>query len=370
MKSRIFMPTKRKKRMPFEKLNELIWNDKNAYLLLVCMIIGAFYIIKPTFIEGDSYYYLLVARGLWESTAGALTPVFQALSTIPEWEIKAVLVFLMFIGMLAVSKAGEVLFGPRGWLCGLFLLLNPVFVFESLKFENEQFVYPFLMIGFFLSVYAIHKKKYWLLLIPAAIVVKSFELWIGMFHGIPWFSELEYIPLTIMFSLLAASIGLLGYFYERKLWIFAVPALLSYILCLFLPKLAFFSAPFLAIGFFPVYEKLKLKLLDKHFISEEQIAVFFVIVAVLIGVSLQLQPITEEQQEIVKVGIETAKQSGLELRNDWDWGYLVAWNGGIQTRYGGGGGWQDFNHSIAITNYVLDCELLKKSGEMKLYKCV
>lgn len=350
-------------------IDEQIWNDKNAYLLLACLIICAFYIYKPTFIEGDSYYFLMVSQGLWESHEGALTPIFQAFANCPDYFIKIFLCALMFAGMFFVSKAGEILFGEEGWLCGLFLLLNPVFIFESLKFEDEQLFYPLLLFGFFLCVYAIQKNKYWLFAFPAMIILFAREYWIGWFHGIPWFSEPEYMPLMLTVSMLVATIGLLGYYYEKKLRIYAIPALLAYILCLIIPKIAFFATPFLAIGIFPVYKRLKLKNPENELLYEERIAQLFLILAVLIGFAIQFQPITEQQQEIVKTGVKFAEDCNKTLKNEWSWGYLVAWNGGTPSNWAGGDIKYDFNNSIAITQEKIDCEILAQKEGIKVYNC-
>ncbi len=326
------------------------------------------YVFKGTFIGTDSYFFLNIIFGELPNIEAGFFGWFIPL-VIPQniILIKAILVFMLMLNMILIAKAGQIVFGNKGWLCGLFLLVNGVFLFESLKFEEEQFVYLVLFFAFLLFVYAVYNKKYLELIGVGIILFVCFDAWITKFNGIPFMASLDYIPFSTVLPMSFALAGLIGYFWDKRLKPLFFPAMLVVLVSIILPKVSVFAAPFLALGLFPVFERLE----KKVGVTPIRVIVICFVFAFASFLFFGVQPTTLDDQRAVDFAVQSSKDFNLPINNDWEFGYLVAWRGGQPSSWGGGVWNTDFNESITLTKLDVgnNCELLKSFVGKSVFYC-
>lgn len=335
--------------------------------IAITAIIFVAYVAKDTFIGGDSYFYLNVA---FDKTANIETPFFMWLfdQVIPQNVIliKLLLCFMMLLNVFLVASSGIEFFGRDGWICGLFLFINGVFVFESLKFEDEQFIYPIFFLAFFLLTVAIRRKNYTMLLLPIVLSMVTFVTWIPKYTGIPWMSSLDYIPFSTVLPMCIALIGILGYFWNKKLMpmlIFAAPVIL---VAVFIPKFSMFAAPFLALGLFPVFKRLE----AKTGVNEIHLAGITLIVALMSIFFFAVQPMTLQDAKAAEFTANYSNDFNINICNDWSYGYIIEWYGGKPCCKGGGTLLKTYENCVALTKEVPDnCVLIEEFGKAKVSYC-
>jgi len=84
-------------------------------------------------------------------------------------------------------------------------------------------------------------------------------------------------------------------------------------------------------------------------------------------------PPSPSDWKCINKAIDLNKEFDLPIKNDWSFGYWLNHVAGYQiTSLKGGYSPQDitdFNHSIALTPKVLDCEIVCESSWWKTYHC-
>lgn len=341
--------------------------------LIIAALFFLGYAAKGSFFGYDGYYFLSVVFGKMASAEGEFFTWFFG-EVLPKdiLLLKLCLMVPFLVNMLLTAKAGEVIFGKRGWLAGLLLVFNGVFIFESLKFEEEQFVYPFLFLALYAFVCLIKDRRYLLAtLLPIGSIYYAYKLWLTNRWGdssfiIPFMSEPEYIPLTNIFPMLIALGGIVGYIKDKRLLFLAIPAFILTIVALLIPKLAMFAAPFLALGLYAVFEKFE----ERRMINRKTVISLGVAVAILSIIFISIQMPFPYEFEAAEYAVEMSNEFDVPIINDWTYGYLIIWEGGETKIYGGGSNPTNFSNSIALTRSRLDCELLKSFNEINVYACL
>jgi hypothetical protein len=130
------------------------------------------------------------------------------------------------------------------------------------------------------------------------------------------------------------------------------------------------SVPLLAIGFFQVIVSL-LKKWEIDFEGiQKNILLFALLVSLFSFFFFGIQTVTIAQNNASIDAVELSNTTGLPIKNDWGYGYLVFWNGGKTYQYAGGTLLNDYNNSIAITRVKLnDCLLYSNYGENFVQLC-
>jgi len=355
------------------KLKKSTLTELFFYVLIGSIILLA-YLIKETFIGLDSYFYLNIIFGnLANTETGLVNILFTAL---PKniYLLKTILVSIMIINMVILSQIGKTIFGKNGWVLGFLVLINPVFLFESLKLEEEQFIYPIIFFVYLIGIKLIYYKKImnWIIGIPIIWIGFTFVylFWIDDAQGIPWMGSLEYIPLSTTITCFFATLGMAGFLLDKKLRKLIIPATLLTFLGIILPKFGMLSVPLLAIGFFQVIVSL-LKKWEIDFEGiQKNILLFALLVSLFSFFFFGIQTVTIAQNNASIDAVELSNTTGLPIKNDWGYGYLVFWNGGKTYQYAGGTLLNDYNNSIAITRVKLnDCLLYSNYGENFVQLC-
>ncbi len=176
-----------------------------------------------------------------------------------------------------------------------------------------------------------------------------------------------------------AIINYVGYF-------FAVVGLNSSIL---LPSIIFFGGigllnpklSILAIPFLSLLVVESLQFIPKNWIKV--LPYFCLALAFAWGFTLYFDNPTQQELGITQFAVEQSLHKNLDIYNDWNLGYIVAWFGGNPSGYGGSqdlnqmsGVYSDMNNSIVLTTKTLECTQMKsvshdfgETGKLLVYSC-
>jgi len=364
----------------------------NPFLLLFILLLIPFsvYFVRPDLIGNDGYGFLLfVCTGEnIVGLAGVPLAIFSSF-TCNLLAIKAVLFALAFISGCFILKFCEV-FTDEWDKAAYIIFLSSVFVLEFVKFENDQFAYPFL----FASLYYFFKgmtygrrksfAKSLILLGVAGLIWQGsiFYLFAYSFNAVAlavvslpiilWkraeivgailrtFQIAEDMPMQFHLHFIL-NFGLFGAILEP---ILAYQALFLFGLGAFSAKFWILSLPFLVVGMILLLKRLEGLPHLKWF----NVQTFAMVLAAfcLLGVaqSVWLNQPTESDWRALEFS------QGLEedVEVDWSMGYWARWYG-IQTEsYGSFHRQTDFN-GIAVTRQDLNCPTLKAFGEVRVVRC-
>lgn len=367
----------------------------NPYLFLFLLLLVPFsvYIARGSFIGNDGYGFLLfVCSG--ENLVGLQSLPLAVFSLMPcnALFIKGILFLLAFISGYFILKLCS-LFAEDWWRASYLIFLSSVFVLEFVKFENDQFAYPFL----FASLYFFYKG---LMFGRRKSFVKSLVL-LGI-AGLLWQGSVFYL-LSFTFNAFALAIvsipiliwkrsqivgaivrgfeiaedmpfqfhlhfilnfGLLGAILEpvltyQALFLFALGAISN--------KFWVLSLPFLVVGMVLLLKKLEGMPQMRWFNPQ----LFAIVLAgfCLFGVtqSIMLNPPTESHWK----ALAYARTISDDVEVDWSYGYWARWFG-IQTEsYGSPHNQRDFSAGqIVVSKRGLEtCTVLETFGRISVYQC-
>jgi len=336
-------------------------------LLLVPVVLLLSYLLRSTFVGYDSYYFLCLVWG--KMFSGRLVDSIFLFLPQNVFLLKLILCSLLGLNIFLTAKAGEVVLGKNGWLSGLALVLNPLFLIQSLWLEEEQFLFPLYFLAVLLFVLFIENKKkrtQTKLFLVGVILSLLGWMWILWFDlSIPqmhWFSEPEYIPFLATIPMFAALPGLAGYWVEPRLSKYKLVAIGVTLLALLAQKTAVFSAPFLAIGMIGLVQKIQ-KLKKSSFVA-------FCFVGLLVGaIGLHFPGPLQHELDAAEFAVAESVDLNKPIVNNWSYGYLIFWVGGETHNYAGGAQPHDFNSSVALVDWELDCKLLRGFSRLNVYDC-
>ncbi len=371
-------------------------NRKNVLLLFVfCLIPFVFYFFHPLLHYFDSYAFLAGACGV---DTGFVIPFVPC----NIFLIKILLFFCFFISTLAISVFGEQFIGKvNGWRVGLFAIcFCPLFFREVVKFENDVFGWTLAFIGLAVFSIGVNKNKsinkalimflgvlivffstyIWFptyLMLLALLLTSIYTIVFAILGIIPIFQQiipritritsfsqtkiLEEIPLIGMFGVLPFLPGLK--FTPKKI---LLPTIFLFGAGLVQNKFMILSIPFLAIGFTLFFEKLeKMKWLPHYLI------ICFLCVFVFGFMSLSVSP-TQEEMNLVEESVLLANDLEVPLYNDWTYGWWITYKG-YETNYKSSWPDPDYNNLskpfVALTKQDLNCLLVSKENEIKIFNC-
>ena len=360
-------------------------------LLGVVGLVFFYYALRPSLIGFDSYHHLGVICSFDAPRNEA--PLYHLILPLLPCNIlalKALLFLSCFVSIYFLAETGTLFDEKHGWRAGLYAFLSFVFVLEFLKFENDQFAYPFLFAAayfFFKSLQEGQSKwknqliavllllfgaGFWggtiifllpLALIPGTLLLKAASVPVIAFLGRNVWGALfgmsgilEYAPFYGFVWFLFLIPGILGLKDRKGLWL---PTIILVVLAAFVPKFGLFLVPFLVVGL-TLFVKASPRKRD-----------FFTGLAVMLVVGMVLpiflQPPFPEMLEASEFAVQQS-EDGL-VQNEWTLGYLVKYYGG-QTKY--------FSSpdppfaaepGIVATRLDLNCKKLREFGDYAVYRC-
>ena len=316
--------------------------------------------------------------------------------------LKFVLFLLFFAGVLIIAATGELINKEYGWLAGGFTFLSPILYRTAFKLENDAFALPFMFASVFYFVKFLKQNKR----------IDFFKSILAGMIGAGFWGAALYLPFG--FALLSvpfiAIAFLTAFFFGKRLLINAFPvesvlesnptgAIINYVGYFFaviglnssilLPSIVFFGGlgllnPKLSILAIPFFSLLVIESL--RFIPENwrKLLPYFVLaLAVAWSFNLYFDNPTVGELEITKFAAQQSLHKNLDIYNDWNLGYIVAWFGGKPSGWGGSqdlnqmkGIYSDMNNSIVITTQKLDCTQMKsvshdfgETGKLFAYRC-
>ena len=335
-----------------------------AALFLICLIAFIPYFLTPTIGGFDSYYYL------------------NALS-IPQsaflW-VKVAVFLSMFASVVFIAWLGQAI-NPKYWTAGIFVFASPIFLMEFLKFENDQFAYPFLFLS--LALFFRNKKIEALIaLVPAFILWQGSALYI-IAYSLTWLPLLlPAIPLAFyiavartgnfmpnlavqenfpMIGILYHMFALAGIYYLPKKM--AKPFIFLFLLAFLNAKYSIHIVPFLAVGLAIMFEK------EKNMTLKSLVIAGTVMSLVFMAMLIQVYPPVPQQVEAVQFAVEEADSS--LVYNDWSWGHVIEYYGG-EPLARSGGAQPDLNctNCVVLSSRDINCSCINGCEyPLTVFKC-
>lgn len=410
-------------------------NHKKIILIVfLCFILPAtLYLSRPGFHGLDSHYYLTKICSPEQnhfSPASELPLTNLVIPILPcDYTIlKAILIALYGLSLIALWKIAEYTWRGTGWLMVLFTGISTVLLFSSFKLENDAFAIPLLYLALYFFIKYTNpkptcliqqKKDYKALIISFLLLGIAGLFWGGAIYYLIAFLFILFPRITIILlgalflipetgffterlaSSIFANYGIfennpLMFFYLNFIYLlliafgteklsknpwYAKLTIIFIILSFLNPKLLLLAVPFISLYVIKNYliatRELQLKLpfnlkfpievLNKK-ISAKKV---FVIIAIFlcifhpISVSYFTTP-TSTQLLAAEETVKLSEETGLPISNNWDFGHLIWFKGGV-TKWHSGPGLEISNKETVLLTYEeqLDnnCELKKEFRE-------
>jgi len=382
---------------------------KHAFALFVlCLILFAFYLPKEGFRGYDSYYFLnFICKSDSFEQFGQINIEPLALlvfSGLPcDFVLLKLMLFLLFFaGVLIIAFTGELINKDYGWMAGAFTFLSPILYRTAFKLENDAFALPFMFASVFYFVKFLKQNK------RIDFFKSIFWGMIGAgFWGVTLYLPFGFALLSVPFIAIAL---LTSFFFGQRLLVNALPiesvlesnptgAIINYVGYFFavvglnysilLPSIVFFGGlgllnpklSILAIPFLSLLVVEALRFIPKNW--RTLLPWFCLALAFAWGFNLYFDNPTQGELEITSFAAQQSLHKNLDIFNDWNLGYIVAWFGGKPSGWGGSqdlnqlrGVYSDMNDSIVITTQDLNCTQMKsishdfgESGKLFAYRC-
>lgn len=376
-------------------------------IVLVALLPFLFYFFTPSLVGFDSFASLGFVCGLDSYSAPFVWGSFLGLLPCNVLFVKFVQ-FLSYLFVLFLIKLfGQFVFGERGWLLGVFAGgLCPLLFQTSLQFEATWFGFVVAWFGFvgfvwFNNPQTTNKSNIkWLFL---TLLMLSCLIWSANFLLLIALS-LYYIPLLLatipiaLFNLqklityafngnilskqpIAEEMFLVGAAPTLFLWPFLdstpkkwlLPTLFLFFIGLIKVKFMFLSVPFLCLGLFVLYDKIKnQKILGKY--KTPNLIFFCICASISFGLLATTMQPTQKDLDLIDYSIKASQELKTPLYNDWSYGWWIEYKG-QPTEYKSSYPNPDYNSLkkpfLALTIYDTnqECITLKENKPLKLLYC-
>jgi len=376
--------------------------------LLIFALPGFTYFLRDGFHGLDSYYFLTkVCREDNHFTASPNSPlgniVFDILPC-DEFILKAILVFLYGLSVLAIYLIGEETWKGSGWITLLFTGITPIFLYSSFKLENDAFGFPIMFFGVYFFLKYLNSKKdkgviksrpnYSYLIISVLLILLATGFWGGALYYILFFVLMEPLMLIIAIPVFILFAGQLIETIIPKLDIDESTPRggLTFILLYMVPLVFFKGKPDFRFWYLPltivlfVVGALNPKFfilgipffalaLTKNFLNATKgekrfIAGWATILFLFYSLSVvALSSPTNMETEIASDLVYLAQEKDLRIANDWELGHLIWYYGGHTAQHSGGKD-PDFanekNRLIATQQVLENCEKIEEYQQRKI----
>lgn len=350
----------------------------------------------------DSYYFLnYVCEKRGTINAPPLSKFILDLLPCEINTAKLLLFVLFFANTIIIAHLGKLFNRKYGWMAAILCFLSFVWIGDALKFEDDQFSYPILFLAaYFFLKGAIEKRKRY----------QALGLGLVFIGGLTWKGAILYLfgfglsfwPATILSIISLVLVGnkvigaimpnlnvrenmpLVGLGLPMFLVIGYIDFLLSHkkILSVPIPLLllaAYFSVitalsskyvvqliPLLAVltMILLVWLGKKVNKKGKKFLKIS-VAGLLGLIYISSLLAIPNQPPTAIQMQAVKDAVDL---NGY-VRNDWELGYWIEWQGGTPCAFGAP---QQcgFEEGVVLTEMNLDCPQLREyENGLRIYSC-
>lgn len=389
---------------------EISHKQKIIFVFLLIFALPSFtYFLRDGFHGLDSYYFLTKLCKEDNHYTPALThplgnAVFELLPC-DEFILKAILVFLYGLSVLAIYLIGEETFKGSGWITLLFSGITPIFLYSSFKLENDAFGFPIMFFGVYFFLKYLNTKedkgvikikpKYSYLIISIFLILLATGFWGAALYYTIFFVIMEplmliiALPVMLLFGLqLIEAItpkldieestprGGLAFillymvplvFFKAKpdfrFWYLPLTIVL-FIIGSLNPKFFILGIPFFALALTKNF--LNATKNEKIFITGWAIILFCFYTLSIVSLSSP----TDMETQIASDLVYLSQEKDLEIKNDWELGHLVWFYGG-KTKHHGGGKDPDFrnekNKLIATQQQLPNCEIIKEYQQRKIF---
>jgi len=381
--------------------------QRKEYLLLalILAIPFSFYFFNPVIYGADTFYYLdSICNGSPLVADSPATVFIFSLLPCDFVFLKILLYFLALIALLGVTQTGKLLYKKNGWLAGLFVFLNPIFVFGMTKLENENFAIPLL---FWANYFAIKaklskgKERWRNAVIAIGLVCIAGLFWEGAAYYLVGFGLLalpfvlpaittiivygnqligNLIPRPGMweaeFGLALLFLGLnlftiAGFFLNSAIVLIGI---YWFAILILMAPLAINAVPWLAIATVALFNYLPFRKLDAVLkvpfwdTIQTILIISCIFMPFVFGYAITVsQPPSQADLGVVQEWV-ALQDSGREAKNGFSYGYWIKFYGGKPTAWAGHH-IQDFNTGIVLTHFDLNCTMLNQTRIMKLFDC-
>ena len=379
------------------------------YLVLLGVTCFAFLFIaaRPLMLGYDSYAYLAtscVSQSYNSFISSELFGVF--VSALPC--NLGVFYGLQFLALLCIvfcwSNIGEIFVGKHGWKLGYLILgLSPALLWFVSSFEEALFGYALSCIGVLCFALALRPQKiapkplllgiaclafvFSMLVWEASIIMVLVALLMNRFNkifliiAIPAGIMLINYTLssfTALFSLqiIAEEAPIIGLFLIAHLFkplktTINKPLLYTsiFLILIGLVKLKYI---FLCVPILVMVWMLNPQPIKFIFINLKRISLISIIAIAIYGLIFFFSSPSISEMNLVKESIQLSHDTNYPFINDWSYGWWIT-NQGYDTKYKSSYPNPDWNNIdppiVALTSTDLNCLLVDKVGEMKLFKC-
>lgn len=377
--------------------------------LLIFVLPSATYFLRDGFHGLDSYYFLTKVcnedNHYKNSDSYPLGNIVFDLLPCDESILKAILIFLYGLSLLAIYMIGEETFKGAGWITILFTGITPILLYSSFKLENDAFGFPIMFFGIYFFLKYLNTKedkgviknkpKYSYLIISVLLILLATGFWGGALYYTLFFVLMEplmliiAVPVMLLFEiqLIKAVIPKLGIeesnprggltfillymvplvFFKKKpdfrFWY--LPLTISlFILGSLNPKFFILGIPFFALALTKNF--LNAAKGEKMFIAGWATILFCFFTLSVVSLSSP----TSLENEIATDLVDLSQQKDLPLANDWELGHLIWYYGGKTTQHSGGEDpeFQNYKNTIIATQQELpECETIKEYQQRKIF---
>lgn len=362
-------------------------------IFLLVFVLFFAYFLKPSLVGFDSYFFYNMTCGIEPLHDAPLGSLF-VLSLIPcglFWA-KSVLFGLTLFVVFVLKKAGDLVSARWGFLAPIFYLSSPALI-GLLKFEDDQFGFPFIVAGtYFLISFYINKRVVELFKAIGAFMVAGL-FWKGAVYFVllaflshPYFLAAAGLLLFIFWQPLTANVlpnfyvwenyPLVGFFSQSFFiagyFVFpflSIPIVYFTVLTLLKAKFFPFLTLFLVLGCVRLMERAK-----PHQRLAFFIFVFFLFLSNFVG--LYGLPVNDSQIAASDFAMETSRDLNVGLSNNLIYGYFIQ-SRGLPVAYDGG--FYSLDHYKNANGIVLEvfdvtkdrpsCELLKRFEDNFVFVC-
>lgn len=369
------------------------------------VIVWLFTLFLPFPLGADSIYFFGLTCD-WSFTHNVDLPLFAKdfFNTFPcnLFVFKLMPLLFGFVLIYIIVKSAELISRDYGFLSGYSVFFIPVFVGGLFQFEDDLLALPYLflsnyfflkkqkLLGFFLIVFTsiffwkgafvyvlAYSFFYWpfLVIVLFFILFNGFDTFLG---GLFPFSGV--MDEQIGLALLNLNLGWFGIFILFERIFFIIPFfVLAFIQAKFVLHLGFWLALGWVVLIKLIFSVPKLKILFDDRVLQNLPLIFFVLslgFSLSIGYAFLVSFPHENQLNGVKEVIRLSEESGVPIGNDWSYGYLIRFFGGVPSNEGGGKPFVDKldNHFILTEGNLGGCEVVESFGQgfvaqLKIFKC-
>jgi hypothetical protein len=387
-------------------------DDKLKYIsFLAVLVIPSFlFLIRPSFIEYDSYSSLnYLCNGNYYDNSTIPNQIFKVfLDILPcdEFVIKLFILLLFYFSILCLYWLGEQYAKGIGWHVVLFCSMSGIIFQYFLRFENELLAVPLIFIGLGLFIKYLNKEGFFLCWLSMAVLAINCLIWPGtiylmFFLALGWgmvnFTIFPVFGIVIYKLSDFVSAALPNYKVSENNPLVGLSLSLPFVLLQGLKMefpIARLSIPLMILGIInPKFFILALPLLGISvylYLKNNQymkIGIIFALTLCLVNavsiVGIFSNEYSPKNNDVLasKEIVEYSATYNKAITNDWDLGHIIHYYGGKTEEYAGykGNDLNNLTDVLILTKKDINCSIIReypgfmdfiaKESRLKIYNC-